>query len=87
LRESRPAREVNVVPKRQRSLQALQLLSAKPVLYVANVDEASAASGNAQSNRVSEYTSARGARSVTISAAAIERRSHSSPMPTIRASS
>ena len=69
LREGRPARAVTVAPERQRSLQALQLLSAKPVLYIANVDEASAASGNTQSNRVAEYARARGARSVTISAA------------------
>jgi ribosome-binding ATPase len=69
LREGRPARGVSVAPERQKSLQALQLLSAKPVLYIANVDEASAASGNAESDRVAEYATARGARSVTISAA------------------
>ena len=39
----------------------LQLLTAKPVLYVCNVEEASAASGNAQSDRVAEMAaSARG---------------------------
>jgi ribosome-binding ATPase len=69
LREGRPARVVTVAPERQNSLQALQLLSAKPVLYIANVDEASAASGNAESDRVDEYARARGARSVRISAA------------------
>ena len=69
LREGRPARAVTVAPERQKSLQALQLLSTKPVLYIANVDERSACSGNAQSERVAEYASARGAPSVTISAA------------------
>jgi ribosome-binding ATPase len=69
LREGRPAREVTVAAERQKSLQALQLLSVKPVLYIANVDEASAASGNAESDRVAEYARAGGARSVTISAA------------------
>jgi ribosome-binding ATPase len=69
LREGRPARAVSVAPERQKSLQALQLLSTKPVLYITNVDEASAASGNAESDRVAEYATARGARSVTISAA------------------
>jgi ribosome-binding ATPase len=69
LREGRPARAVSVAPERPKRLQALQLLSAKPVLYIANVDEASAASGNTQSDRLAEYASARGARSVTISAA------------------
>ena len=29
-------------------MKALQLLTAKPVLYIANVDEASAATGNAR---------------------------------------
>src|SRR5216110_546912 len=46
LREGRPARDVLVGPERQRELSALQLLSAKPVLYIANVEEASAAAGN-----------------------------------------
>jgi ribosome-binding ATPase len=69
LRKGRPARAMSVAPERQKSLQALQLLSAKPVLYIANVDEASAASGNAESDRVAAYASAHGARSVTISAA------------------
>jgi GTP-binding protein YchF len=69
LREGRPARAVTVAPERQKSLEALQLLSAKPVLYIANVDEASAASGNAESDRVAEYARARGTRLVTISAA------------------
>ena len=69
LREGRPAREVSLGREQQRSLEALQLLSTKPVLYIANVDEASAAGGNAQSDRVAEYARARGARVVTISAA------------------
>src|SRR5215469_1222278 len=65
LREGRPAREVGLGGReQQRSLEALQLLSTKPVLYIANVDEASAAGGNAQSERVAEYARARGARTV-----------------------
>jgi GTP-binding protein YchF len=69
LREGKAARGVVVEPERQRDLTALQLLSAKPILYVANVDEANAASGNAESERVAEYAAQRGARSVVISAA------------------
>ena len=69
LREGRPARELTLGLGQERSLKALQLLSGKPVLYVANVDEASAASGNAESERIAEYAAARGARAVTISAA------------------
>ncbi|MBO0737983.1 MAG: redox-regulated ATPase YchF [Alphaproteobacteria bacterium] len=68
LREGKPAREVHA-RERQGELNALQLLSAKPILYVANVDEASAASGNAESSRVASYAARRGARSVVISAA------------------
>ena len=69
LREGQPARSLRVGLERQRKLDALQLLSAKPILYIANVDEASTASGNAQSDHIAEYAAARGARSVVISAA------------------
>ena len=69
LREGQPARSLRVGLERQGKLDALQLLSAKPILYIANVDEASAASGNAQTGQVAEYAAARGAGSVVISAA------------------
>jgi len=69
LREGRPARDILVGAERQKELAALQLLSAKPVLYIANVDEASAATGNAESECVAEYAAQHGAASVVISAA------------------
>jgi ribosome-binding ATPase len=69
LREGKPVRDVTIGVEQQRTLKALQLLSAKPVLYIANVDEGNAASGNSESRRVAEYAAARGARSVMISAA------------------
>jgi GTP-binding protein YchF len=69
LRAGKPARTVAVPPDRRRDFQALQLLTAKPVLYVANVDEASAATGNALSARVAAMAEAQGAESVVISAA------------------
>ncbi len=47
----------------------MQLLTAKPVLYVCNVEEASAATGNSQSERVAQMALAQGAVSVVISAA------------------
>jgi hypothetical protein len=50
-------------------LKSLQLLTAKPVLYVANVDEDSAAGGNADSRRVAAYAAERDAGSIVISAA------------------
>jgi GTP-binding protein YchF len=69
LREGQPVRCLRIGPEQQRGLNALRLLSAKPILYIANVDEASAGSGNTESGRVAAYATARGARSVEISAA------------------
>jgi GTP-binding protein YchF len=69
LREGRPARSLPIPHEQQGQMDALQLLSGKPVLYIANVDETSAVSGNAESTRVAEYAAARGASSVVISAA------------------
>jgi GTP-binding protein YchF len=47
----------------------LNLLTAKPVLYVCNVEEAAAATGNAQSARVAAMAAAQGAAHVIVSAA------------------
>jgi GTP-binding protein YchF len=66
LRDGKPARAAGIP---QAELRPLQLLSAKPVLYVANVDEGEAAEGNAQSRRVADYAAAQGAATVVISAA------------------
>src|SRR5689334_19676602 len=46
LREGKPARLTEVRPEEARAFDMLQLLTAKPVLYVCNVDEASADKGN-----------------------------------------
>jgi len=69
LRAGKPARSVAVSAEQKPILKSLQLLTAKPVLYVCNVEEASASSGNAQSARVADYARAQGAASVVISAA------------------
>ncbi|HXP77177.1 MAG TPA: redox-regulated ATPase YchF [Stellaceae bacterium] len=69
LREGKPARAVPLDADRRAILKRLQLLSAKPVLYVCNVEEAAAAAGNAQTARVAEYAKAQGAEIVVISAA------------------
>ena len=50
------------------ALSGLGLISAKPVLYVCNVDEAAVASGNGLSAQVAEFASAQGAGTVVISA-------------------
>ena len=68
LREGRPARAA-VAPADAEAARRLQLLTAKPVLYVCNVEEASAATGNAFSARVADRAAAEGARSVVVSAA------------------
>ena len=65
LAEGKPARSVYPPEK----LRPLQALTGKPVLYVANVEEASAATGNAFSAKVEAMASAEGAASVVVSAA------------------
>jgi ribosome-binding ATPase len=68
LENGQPARTVKVVEDDLRQWRLLQLLTAKPVLYVCNVEEASAASGNSQSARVAAMAAMQGAASVVISA-------------------
>jgi len=68
LEAGRPARTVTVAEDDRRAWRLLQLLTAKPVLFVCNVEEASAASGNSQSARVAEMAARQGAASVVISA-------------------
>ena len=70
LREGKPARlTVPADEEEQRALDQAQLLTAKPVLYVCNVEEASAAKGNALSDKVAAMAKAQGAAAVVISAA------------------
>ena len=70
LRAGRPARlTIPAGEDEARVFAQAQLLTAKPVLYVCNVEEASAASGNALSRAVGVKATAEGARSVVISAA------------------
>ena len=52
----------------RRLFQSLGLLSSKPVLYVCNVDEASADKGNAYSDQVKEQAAKEGAAAVVVSA-------------------
>ncbi len=68
LRKGNPARTVNISADDQRLFQMLQLLTSKPVLYVCNVDEGDAASGNDFTVRVDEYAEENGAGSIVISA-------------------
>ena len=68
LNDGRPARTVAVADEDARLWGQLQLLTAKPVLYVCNVEEGSARDGNAQSARVAEMAAGQGAGVVVISA-------------------
>ncbi len=67
LRDGRPARRVRVAEEERKAFRSLQLLTAKPVLYVCNVDEA-AATGNALTEAVAARAAEEGAESVVISA-------------------
>ena len=69
LADGKPARLVEVDAEDVKAWHGLQLLSTKPILYVCNVEESAAATGNAQSARVQEMATAQGAASVVISAA------------------
>ncbi|MBV8651201.1 MAG: redox-regulated ATPase YchF [Alphaproteobacteria bacterium] len=69
LRDGKPARTLRFDPEQQKILKSLQLITSKPVLYVCNVEEASAGTGNAESERVAQFAASQGAASVVISAA------------------
>jgi hypothetical protein len=68
VRAGKPARFAKLSAEEDPGYRALQLLTAKPVVYVCNVDEASAAAGNAMSKSVEEKARAEGAGCVVISA-------------------
>jgi GTP-binding protein YchF len=68
LREGKPARLAAIEEDERAEFRSLGLLTAKPVLYVCNVDEASAATGNVHSARVEALAKAEGAGCVIISA-------------------
>jgi GTP-binding protein YchF len=68
LNAGRPARKATVTPEDDKAWRMLQLLTSKPALYVANVDEAAAADGNDMSKLVAERAARDGADTVAISA-------------------
>lgn len=70
LREGRPARCVAIDTEEERKLlKKLNLITAKPVLYACNVDEASVKTGNAFSQKVQAKAASENARCVLVSAA------------------
>ena len=69
LRDGQPARVADIDKEEQKLFEGLQLLSSKPVLYVCNVEEDAAATGNEFSEAVTAMAKEKGAISVVISAA------------------
>ena len=68
LRDGKPARLVARKPEEEKLFHSLGLLTSMPVLYVCNVDEAAAATGNDYSRAVESRAAEEGAASVVISA-------------------
>jgi ribosome-binding ATPase len=68
LREGKPARLAELSREEREPFRQLTLLTEKPVLYVCNVEEKSAATGNAASARVAQMAKEQGAGSIVISA-------------------
>jgi ribosome-binding ATPase YchF (GTP1/OBG family) len=68
LREGKPARLVERKPEQEKLFATLGLMTAKPVVYVCNVDEGSAAAGNDYSKKVEARAKEEGAVAVVISA-------------------
>ncbi len=69
LEAGKPARSVQVPADQRQQVQQLNLLTAKPLLYVANVEEEAAAEGNDHASAVAARAEADGAGFVLVSAA------------------
>jgi GTP-binding protein YchF len=69
LNEGKPARAAAVSDEARRDLRELHLLTAKPVMYIANVDEAGLANGNAYVAALKSRAEAEGAVVVLVCAA------------------
>ncbi|MBX2834616.1 MAG: redox-regulated ATPase YchF [Micavibrio sp.] len=72
LEDGKPARTVEIDPKdadEARAFKLLQLLTSKPILYVCNVNEDEAATGNELTKKVQDMADAQGAQVVVICAA------------------
>ncbi|MDE0852618.1 redox-regulated ATPase YchF [Yoonia sp.] len=68
IEDGKPARTVAIDPDDLKQWKLLQLLTTKPVLYVCNVEEDKAGTGNSQSERVAAMAAAQGNSHVVISA-------------------
>jgi GTP-binding protein YchF len=68
LRDGKPARLTERKPEEEKAFHMLGLLTSLPVLYVCNVEEASAADGNDYSRQVEARAKQEGAAAIVISA-------------------
>jgi ribosome-binding ATPase len=68
LREGKPARFTERKPEEEKAFHMLGLLTSLPVLYVCNVEEGAAASGNAFAQKVEARAKEEGAASIVVSA-------------------
>src|ERR1700735_5288726 len=64
LRDGKPARFTERKPEEEKAFHMLGLLTSPPVLYVCNVEEASAANGNAYARKVEERAKLEGAAAI-----------------------
>lgn len=69
LNQGKPVRDLCLDPEEEKPFKGLQLLTALPVLYVCNVSENQASTGNPLSDQVKTWACSKGASSVVISAA------------------
>lgn len=68
LQQGKPARILSLKDNEKTIFTSLQLLSAKPILYVCNVDEQSASAGNKHSEKISKLADIENAKTIVISA-------------------
>ncbi len=68
LAAGKPARMAQINPEEMHDYKMLQFITAKPIMYVCNVSEDEAATGNEFSNKIAEKAKAEGAACVVISA-------------------
>lgn len=69
MQEGQSARALDLADEEREMLHGFHLLTAKPILYVLNVEEGSASTGNALSKKAEAMAAAQGANSVIVSAA------------------
>ena len=69
LQEGKPAKAAKITEDEKSTFEQLQLLTSKPILYICNVSEAEAATGNEFTEKVIAYAKSQGDLAVIISAA------------------